>query len=520
MSSTTMQQQSTQSQPAQQPNAEQAAPQHAATDMSGFSMESASSYQGSLGNQGVCEAAFGGEGGAAVASEEDVDLEAWDALITAIQIARGQSSDPSGPWSNDLFRMMCTLHCGEIDEEFFLSGEEAVKTAVEVRDRLSSAADKVAEVKPDWVAKTYQPAIDAYVVDIKACKIVDDIQQQAPEGGGSFVAHLDAAIGKASDLSSMMALAGGKTGETFVTTVVLPAVGEVAGESMRVSGENLYECLTQMRSLWDLIVEGNGLGELSGDDVAENLNALNEGLGGVLNIALRAAEANAKFVGDLEMAKAFGSAAGVVAKGVSAVSLALNLADTGIMVAKLIRQGGELSGEDWERLSKDAVGVASGIAALAGAATLATVCTALLVAWEASEVAMEAIEDLQESIILGMIKDTMGKVTEHAEKLSAAHDQALFAAALAGNGSVEDRMAYAQASSALAANMARPFAQIQGVLKGQWCRTLSGLLDQYDADAFGEGFEVASRQGADILEDITMTMEGLPDIAVEEAKKA
>ncbi len=366
----------------------------------------------------------------------------------------------------------------------------------------------------------YQPAIDGYVVDVKAGKIVDELRDQRMEGGGSFLAHLDAATSKASDLSAMMTLATGKTGESFVTEVILPAIGEYAGESIGVSSENLYECLTQMRSLWDLVVEGQGLGELSGDDVAQTLDGLNSALGAVLGISLRAAEANARFVGDLEMAQAFGSAAGVVAKGASAIALALSLADTGIMVAKAIRQGGELTAEDWERLATDAVNVAAGIAALAGATTLATVCTGLLVAWEGAEVAMGEIEELQRSIILGEIRETMNAVAQHAQQLAATHDKALVAAALAGNGSVEDRMAYAKASGSLAQDMAMPFERIQGALKGQWCRTLAGLLDQYDAGAFGDGFEVAHQQGSDILDDITMTMESLPELAAEEAKKA
>ncbi len=220
----------------------------------------------------------------------------------------------------------------------------------------------------------------------------------------------------------------------------------------------------------------------------------------------------------LGTARAFGSAAGAAAKGASAIGLALTLADTGIMMAKLIRQGGELSEEDWERLAKNAVNVVAGIAALAGAATLATACTVLLVAWEVSERVMEAIENLQIAIILGQIRATMKNVMGHAEKLAIAHDRALVAAALSGNGSVEDRMAYAKASGALAGEMIGPFQHIQGALDGQWSRCLSSLLDPYDPDNFGAGFEIASRQGADILDDLTMTMETLPELAAEEAR--
>ncbi len=235
MSSLTQQKQSPEvQQPAEQQGAQQ---QGAATDMAAFSVDTASEYQGSLGNQGVADQAFGEEGGFEAAGASEVDYEAWDALIAAVQIARGQAADPSGPWSDTLFRMMCTMHAASVARELHLSGEEAVKAAVEARDSLASAAEKVAEAEPDWVTETYQPAIDSYVVNVKADKIVTELKESGVEGGGSLLAQLDAVASKASDLSDMMALATGKTGETFVTTVVLPMVGEFAGETVRVNGE-------------------------------------------------------------------------------------------------------------------------------------------------------------------------------------------------------------------------------------------------------------------------------------------
>ncbi len=131
MSTMTQQKQSS-SEQVQQPGQQGASQSGAATDMSSFGMDTAVDYQGSLGNQGV-QTAAGLDEGQEASGDQETDGPAKDALIAAMGIASGQPADPSGPWSDALFRMMCTLHAAEVDEMFHLSGEEAVVAAENAR---------------------------------------------------------------------------------------------------------------------------------------------------------------------------------------------------------------------------------------------------------------------------------------------------------------------------------------------------------------------------------------------------
>ena len=80
--------------------------------------------------------------GLEAAGEEEVDYEAWDALIAAVQIAGRTSTDPTGPWSDALYRMMCAAQHPDLDASLDFPRVQQLDEAPGLRERYDAGAHR------------------------------------------------------------------------------------------------------------------------------------------------------------------------------------------------------------------------------------------------------------------------------------------------------------------------------------------------------------------------------------------
>jgi hypothetical protein len=239
---------------------------------------------------------------------------------------------------------------------------------------------------------------------------------------------------------------------------------------------------------------------------------------------LRAGEALSMNLGAVEMASSFASVAKTFSRGAGAVGAALSLVDLGVQVAKAVKTG-EVTPEMMERMAKDVIGIASGIAAFAGMATLAGALSAVLATWEVSKALIAEMEGLQAVIIQGEMVETLEGLLADASAIATLHDQALLSACIgSGANEVEERLAYAKASDLIAADMQGPAASLLMKANGSRCDPIRDAINMVFAmhgeQAASGGFHVANLFATDLMMELEMLATDLPEHAEREAQKA